>query len=126
MIACNWELLNRVDYNKSGIVKSVLFRYDSLMNMAVSAGDQVAMIVCIEVKQAVHARGVLTFKQRRYLGLWWRGFDYVEIGTMFRKSPVTVKLTVDLACRRISNFLCKKYSFDPLSVAKYRGIKNDR
>ena len=125
-ISCNWELLNRVDYTKSGIVKSALFRYDALMGLALSEGDQVALTVCVDIKRAVHASGVLTYKQRRYLSLWWQGYNYVEIGTMYRKSPTVVKRRIDLACRKMSNFLCKKGSFYPPSVAKYRGIKNVR
>ena len=115
--------MNRINYGNANAVKSVLYYYDNLMVMALK-GDQDSIIVCMDVKRAIHTMGVLTFKQRRYLSLWWQGFDYVEIGTMYRKDPTVVKRRVDLACKRISDFLCKKGSFSLLSVAKYRRVKN--
>jgi len=99
-----------VDYSKAGIVKNALFNYNELMAMA-RKGDQTAGIICVDIKRAVHADNVLTFKQRRYLSLWWQGFDYVEIATMFRKDPTVVKRRVDLACGRLSKYLCEKRQF---------------
>ena len=93
-----------MDYSKAGIVKNALFNYNELMAMA-RKGDQTAGIICVDIKRAVHADNVLTFKQRRYLSLWWQGFSYVDIGTKYRKSPVAVKLTVDRACKNMSSFL---------------------
>lgn len=115
--------MNRVNYGNPKAVKSVLYYYDDLMVMA-RKGDQDSIIVCMDIKWAIHTRGVLTFKQRRYLSLWWQGFDYVEIATMYRKNPTVIKRRVDLACRKISDFLCRKGSFDPLSVPNYRRVKN--
>ena len=112
--------MERADFSKPGVVKNMLWHYDNLMRLALR-GDGVACDVCLALKTAIHTKGVLTFKQRRYLGWWWQGFDYVEIATMYHKNPVTVKLTTDLAIKNISKKLSEKYSFDPLSVANSEG-----
>lgn len=115
----NWELMNRVDYSKPGIIKGCLYRYDNLMKLALN-GDQVAQIVCLDIKRAIHTKGVLTFKQRRYLSLWWQGFTTIDIATMYKKKHSTVVLTMQKGIANISSFLHKKSTKTPLSVPNYR------
>lgn len=103
----NWRLLERADYSRPGVVKGLLFNYDGLMRLALK-GDSMAHIVCIDIKRAIHTRGVLTFKQRRYLGLWWKGFSYTDIGAMYHRTPWSVNKCVKLAIKNISKHLCKK------------------
>ena len=112
LIACNWELINRVDYSNPKVIKNILFHYDNLMVMA-KKGDQVSAIVCIDVKRAIHTRGVLTFKQRRYLSLWWQGFNTIEIATMYHKDPSVINRVIYGGFSRISKFLTKKISKTP-------------
>ena len=106
-MACNWGLVNRIDYRDPKVIKNVLFNYDELMRLA-RKGDQVAAIVCVDVKQAVHAEKVLTFKQRRYLGLWWQGFNTIEIAAMYHISHVAVINIINRGFVRISNYLGEK------------------
>ena len=104
------------------MVKNALRNYNELMMLA-RKGDQVAHIICIDIKQAIHAPGVLSFKQRRYLGLWWQGFSYIEIATMYRLSPSVIKRRVDLATSNISCFLCKKGNIYPVEcISKGKGL----
>ena len=106
-ISCNWELLNRVSYDNPKVIKNILYHYDDLMVMA-RKGDQVSAVVCFDVKRAIHTRGVLTFKQRRYLSLWWQGHNTIEIATMYSVSHVGVINMIKRAFVRISEYLCKK------------------
>ena len=106
-MACNWGLMNRIDYSNPKVIKNVLFNYDELMRLA-RKGDQVAAIVCVDVKQAVHVEKVLTFKQRRYLGLWWQGFNTIEIAAMYHISHVAVINIINRGFVRISNYLGEK------------------
>ena len=106
-ISCNWELLNRVNYNNPKVIKNILYHYDDLMVMA-RKGDQVSAVVCFDVKRAIHTRGVLTFKQRRYLSLWWQGHNTIEIATIFSVEKQTVWEVLGTAFRRISKYLNKK------------------
>ena len=115
LIACNWQLLNRMDYSRPGVIKNILFNYDDLMVMA-RKGDQVSAIVCIDVKRAIHTRGVLTFKQRRYLSLWWQGFNTIEIATMYHKDPWTINQVINKGFMRISKFLSGKISKTPVEA----------
>ena len=100
----NWELLERADYSKPGIVKGLLFNYDGLMHLA-RKGDSMAHIVCIDLKRAIHAEKVLTFKQRRYLGLWWQGFSYVDIAAEYHIKPQSVFDVVEAAIKNICKYL---------------------
>ena len=84
-ISINWEMLNRVDYSRPHVIKNALRSYNELMMLA-RKGDQVAHIICIDIKTAIHAPGVLSFKQRRYLGLWWQGFPMIDIAARHRVS----------------------------------------
>ena len=111
-MACNWGLMNRIDYSDPKVIKNVLFNYDELMRLA-RKGDQVAAIVCVDVKQAVHAEKVLTFKQRRYLGLWWQGFNTIEIAAMYHKDPWTINQVINKGFKRISKYLAIKISKTP-------------
>ena len=103
----NWEMLNRVDYSRPGLIKNALRSYNELMMLA-RKGDQVAHIICIDIKTAIHAPGVLSFKQRRYLGLWWQGFPMIDIAARHRVSQQSAQEVVNLAFRNISKFLCEK------------------
>jgi hypothetical protein len=103
----NWEMLNRVDYSRPGVVKNALRNYNELMMLA-RKGDQVAHIICIDIKQAIHAPGVLSFKQSRYLGLWWQGFSTIDIAARHRVSQQAVHEVTNLGFKNISRFLCKK------------------
>jgi len=96
-----------VDYSKAGIVKNALFNYDGLMALA-REGDQAALTVCIDIKRAIHTKGVLTFKQRRYLSLWWQGFNTIEIATMYNVTHVGVIKMINRSFIRISRYLCGK------------------
>ena len=120
LIACNWELINRVDYSNPKVIKNILFYYDNLMVMA-KKGDQVSAIVCIDVKRAIHTRGVLTFKQRRYLSLWWQGFNTIEIATMYHKDSWTINQVINKGFQRISKFLTKRISKTPFEMSIVNG-----
>ena len=106
-ISCNWELLNRINYNNPKVIKNILYHYDDLMVIA-RKGDSVAGAICFDMRKAMRVRGVLTFKQRRYLSLWWKGYSYTDIATMYRRSPWSVNATVMKAFGNISKYLCKK------------------
>ena len=108
----NWELLNRINYDNPKVIKNILYHYDDLMLMA-RKGDQVSAVVCLDVKRAIHTRGVLTFKQRRYLSLWWQGHNTIEIATMYHKDPWTINQVMMKAFKRMSKFLNKKISKTP-------------
>ena len=130
VIACNWQLLNRMDYSRPGVIKNILFNYDTLMVMA-RRGDQVSAIVCIDVKRAIHTKGVLTFKQRRYLALWWQGHNTIEIATMYHKDPWTISQVINKGFGRISKFLSGKISKTPsetymLGEDTFHGIHDTR
>ena len=71
-------------------------------------GDQVAHMICIDIKTAIHTKGVLTFKQKRYLNWWWQGYEYVEIAAMYHKDPSVIQRRVELAISNISKHLTKK------------------
>jgi DNA-binding CsgD family transcriptional regulator len=103
----NWELLERADYSRPEVVKGLLRNYDGLMRLAIK-GDSVALAICIDLRMAIHEAGVLTFKQRRYLSLWWRGFSYTDIAAMHHRSPSVVKRRVDLGVNNIKKHLTRK------------------
>jgi len=102
--------LERADFSKPAVVKKMLWNYDSLMKLALK-GDSVARDICITLKIAVHTDGVLTFKQRRYLGLWWQGFNTVEIAAMYSVSHVAVVKMIARAIRNISDYLVKEVTY---------------
>jgi hypothetical protein len=118
----NWELLERADYSRPEVVKGLLRNYDGLMRLAIK-GDSMAQIVCIDIKGAIHARGVLTFNQRRYLGLWWKGFTYIDIAAKYHIKPQSVFDVVDAAIKNICKYLMCIPDIDPTScLYKGRGI----
>jgi hypothetical protein len=118
----NWEMLNRVDYSRPHVIKNALRSYNELMMLA-RKGDQVAHIICIDIKTAIHAPGVLSFKQRRYLGLWWQGFNTIEIATMDSVSHVAVIRMIARAMRNISENLTKKVTKHPVeSISNWEGV----
>ncbi len=116
----NWDLMNRIDYSNPRIVKNVLRNYDELMRLALK-GDAVAMTICVDIKRAVRAKGVLTFKQRRYLALWWQGLTTIEIATNYHKAPRAIGITINRAFGNISSFLSKKYPFYPSKLGISEG-----
>ncbi len=89
------------------MIKNIIRNYDDLMRLALK-GDQVAMIICVDVKRAIHTKKVLTFKQRRYLNLWWEGHTTIDIATKYSVKHSTVVLTIAKGMKNISSFLCKK------------------
>jgi len=100
--------MNRVDYSDPSVVKNVMYNFCHLVDLA-EKRDEVAMTICADIKRALlRENNVLTFKQRRYLSLWWQGFSFVDIAAMYHKNPVSVKLTVDRAVEKISDFLTGK------------------
>ena len=105
--------MERADYSSPAVVKGLLMNYDGLMKLALK-GDCMAATVCVDIKRALHAEGVLTFKQRRYLGLWWQGFNTVEIAAMYHKQPRTIGRTANKGLTNISKKLCKKCPKHPL------------
>ena len=118
----NWQLLQRIDYGRPGAVRGALFNYDELMNLA-RKGDQVAHTVCVDIKRAIHAEGVLTFRQRRYLALWWQGFNTIEIATMYSVSHVGVIRMISRGIRNISDYLIKKVTiYPPESISNGKGL----
>jgi len=104
--------MERADYSSPAVVKGLLMNYDGLMELALK-GDSMAATVCIDIKRAVHTEGVLTFKQRRYLRLWWEGFNTYEIADMYNKNPWGINVTIHRGLGNISKRLQKKLVFDP-------------
>ncbi len=103
--------MERVDYSKPGAVRGVIRNFSGLMALA-EKGDQMAHIVCIDIRRAVYKKDVLTFKQRRYLLLWWKGHSYTDIAAMYRKNPSVIQRRIELAIKNISEYLTGKGSFD--------------
>jgi hypothetical protein len=116
----NWELLERADYSRPEVVKGLLRNYDGLMRLAIK-GDSMAQIVCIDIKRAIHADNVLTFKQRRYLSLWWQGHSYIDIAAMYHLNPSVIKRRVELAVKNISDYLSKKRQKTPVEMSIVNG-----
>ncbi len=77
-------------------------------------GDQVAAVVCVDLKRAIHIDKVLTFKQRRYLNLWWEGYTTIDIAARYSVSHVTVINTIARSFRGISSYLSKKVTICPM------------
>jgi hypothetical protein len=107
--------LERADFSKPAVVKKMLWNYDSLMKLALK-GDSVARDICITLKIAVHTDGVLTFKQRRYLSLWWQGFSLTEIAAMYHIAPKNVYARICAGLRNISKYLMEGGKNDPCFV----------
>jgi len=104
----NWELINRTNYANPRVIKSVLYKFNQMEKIAENR-DSVALAICADIKDALKPRHkVLTFKQRRYISLWWQGFDYVEIAAMYHKDPWTINQVVGNGIKNISKHLCKK------------------
>ena len=84
-------------------------------------GDQVSAVVCFDVKRAIHTRGVLTFKQRRYLSLWWQGHNTIEIATMYHKDPSSINRVIYTGFIQISKYLTKKIHKTPREMSIVNG-----
>jgi len=68
-------------------------------------GDTVAHSILIDLRGAIDADGVLTFKQRKYLKLWLDGYRQIEIAAMHRRSQDTVSRVISKGVVNISIFL---------------------
>ena len=104
LIACNWELMRKADYQSVGAIKWLLFNIDDLTRSAEN-GDGTAASIYVDIKRALSVRGVLTFKQRRYIHLWHEGYSLTEIATKYRLNPSTVQRTINKGIGNISLFL---------------------
>ena len=96
---------NLADYSSPGIVKKLLYSMDKLLHEGMWKGDVDAITVYIDLKTAINTKGVLTFKQRRYLLLWIEGYTQEEIGAMYRVARHGISMTVDKGIKNISNYL---------------------
>lgn len=105
--------MERADYSSPAVVKGLLMNYDGLMKLALK-GDCMAATVCVDIKRAIHTEGVLTFKQRRYLGLWWQGYNLIEIAAMYHVAPKNVHARIEAGLRNICKNLCKVGKKHPL------------
>jgi DNA-binding CsgD family transcriptional regulator len=106
----NWDLLNRMEYSNPKAVKKLLLNYDGLVRMA-EKGDQVALCIVVDLRTAIMEKGMLTKKQRKYLGLWLDGQTQDEIAAICRVARPVVTITVGRAVKNISKFLVGTYTF---------------
>ena len=107
--------MERADYSSPAVVKGLLMNYDGLMKLALK-GDSMAHIVCIDLKRAIHGKGVLTFRQRRYLGLWWQGYNLIEIAAMYHVAPKNVHARIEAGLRNICKNLCRVGKKHPIPL----------
>ena len=113
VIACNWQLLNYCDYSSHRIVKGLIRKNWALYQYGMMKGDGVAISVWIDLSKAIRTKGVLTFKQKRYLLLWADGWTQYEIGVKYRRSQNTVSEVVDSGIRNICKYLNKNRYYAP-------------
>ena len=97
--------IDTADYSKQGAVKNLLTNMDQLYYSGMWRGDSTALSIYIDLKTAINTKGVLTFKQRRYLLLWIEGYTQEEIGAKYRVARQVIAITVDRAVKNISSFL---------------------
>lgn len=100
----NWNLMNSADYSDSKTIKKLLLNYSGLVRLA-EKGDQVAMCVIVDLRMAISSRGVLTKKQRKYLGLWLEGYRQEDVATMHRVSQQAVGYVIDYGLSNIAKYL---------------------
>lgn len=100
----NWELLNRMEYSNPKAVKKLLLNYDGLVRMA-EKGDQVALCIIVDLRTAIMKRGLLTKRQRKYLGLWLEGQTQDEVAMANRTTQDNVAHIVRRAVNKISIYL---------------------
>jgi DNA-directed RNA polymerase specialized sigma24 family protein len=98
----NWALLNRADYENTGIIKSLLMHLNDLLNCA-TRGDTVAHSVYIDLMGALE--NVATLKQGSYLQLWLDGYSQEEIAEKYQISQPTVNIRITQIAKKISNYL---------------------
>ena len=113
LIACNWELLNRCDYDNKQIVKWLIRNHWALYQYGTTKGDGVALAVWVDLSKAIRTKGVLTFKQKKYILLWADGWTQYEIGVKYRVSQVAVSLTIKAAVKNICKYLNKYLYYTP-------------
>ena len=97
--------IDTADYSKQGAVKNLLTNMDQLHYSGMWRGDSTALSIYIDLKTAINTKGVLTFKQRRYLLLWIEGYTQEEIGAMYRVARHGISMSVDKGIKNISNYL---------------------
>jgi len=102
----NWELLNRTDYSKPRIIKNALRNMTQLERLA-EKGDQVAAAILIDLRNAMNRKGVLAFRQKKFLQLWLDGYKQIEIATMYRMEQYKVSRIIDRCAKNISMYLRK-------------------
>jgi DNA-directed RNA polymerase specialized sigma24 family protein len=98
----NWALLNRADYENTGIIKSLLRHLDDLLNCA-GRGDTVAHSIHLDLMDAIDK--VSTLKQGSYLRLWLEGYSQNEIAEKFQVSQQAVGSKISRLTKNISNIL---------------------
>ena len=77
---------------------------DNLLSLA-ERGDAVAHSIYIDLKSTLHARGVLTFKQRKYIRLWMAGYEDQQIAWMHGITRQGVNYVINSGARAISKKL---------------------
>jgi len=97
-------MLNDAEYQYHPTVKRYLRKMPQLRWYA-AKGDAVAHSILIDLRHAIHASEVLTFKQRRYIQLWVDGYKVIDIAAKHRVSPATVSQTIKRGSKNISSFL---------------------
>jgi DNA-binding CsgD family transcriptional regulator len=100
----NWEMLNDAEYQYYPTVKRFLRKMQQLKHCA-RKGDSVAHSIYLDLRYAVYAKDVLSFKQRRYIQLWIDGYKVMDIAQKYRVSPATVTQTIKRGSKNISTYL---------------------
>lgn len=76
-------------------------------------GDGVALAVWVDLSKAIRTRGVLAFKQKKYILLWADGWTQYEIGVKYRVSQQSVSKTINGGIRAICKYLNKRLYYTP-------------
>ena len=95
------------------MVKWLIRNHWALYQYGSMKGDGVALAVWVDLSKAIRTRGVLTFKQKKYILLWADGWTQYEIGVKYRRSQKTVSDGIGLGIKNICKYLNKSRYYTP-------------
>ena len=100
-----YTITNLSDYSNPKVVKKLLYSLDKLYHAAMWKGDGDSLAIYVDLKSAMHAKGVLTEKQMVYLKMWLDGYTQAEIGAKYKVGRDNISYRIDNAVKNMSLFL---------------------
>ena len=76
-------------------------------------GDSVAISIWVDLSRAIRTKGVLTFKQKRYLMLWADGWTQYDIAVKYSIAQKNVSARIDAGISNIFKYLTGRVYYTP-------------